>query len=198
MREFAETFPLDASVRVLDIGGTTLNWTVARLPLRVTLLNVHPAADTRGTASAMQYVQGDGTSLEYEDGAFDICFSNSTIEHVHTWERQQAFAREMRRVGRGVWMQTPAREFFFEPHWLSPFIHWLPKSWQRRLGRNFTIYGLTYRPTHAQVSELVDEYRLLTYEEVRDLFPDCEIRRERFLGFTKSYVAVRPLEQRHP
>ena len=28
-------------------------------------------------------------------------------------------------------------------------------------------------------------------EEMRRLFPDCEIRRERFLGFTKAYVAVR-------
>jgi hypothetical protein len=43
------------------------------------------------------------------------------------------------------------------------------------------------------VRELVDEYRLLTYDEVCALFPDCEIRRERFLGLTKSYVAVRPI-----
>jgi hypothetical protein len=48
------------------------------------------------------------------------------------------------------------------------------------------------RPTQAQVDALVEEYRLLTYREMRELFPDCEIRRERFLGLTKSYVAVRP------
>ena len=29
------------------------------------------------------------------------------------------------------------------------------------------------------------------YREMRELFPDCEILREKFLGFTKSYVAVR-------
>ena len=32
---------------------------------------------------------------------------------------------------------------------------------------------------------------LLDGREMRALFPDCEIRRERFLGLTKSYVAIR-------
>ena len=29
-------------------------------------------------------------------------------------------------------------------------------------------------------------------QQMQQLFPDCEIRRERFLGWTKAYVAVRP------
>ena len=33
--------------------------------------------------------------------------------------------------------------------------------------------------------------RLLDYATFRSLFPDCEIRRERFLGLTKAFVAVR-------
>jgi len=115
----------------------------------------------------------------------------STIEHVHSLDRQRAFASEVRRVGRGLWLQTPARSFPFEPHWLGLFIHWLPRRWQRRLARNFTLWGLVNRPDQQQVDALVDEYRLLDYREMRELFPDCEIRRERFLGLTKSYVAVR-------
>jgi hypothetical protein len=49
------------------------------------------------------------------------------------------------------------------------------------------------RPTSEDVSQRVDELRLLTYREMQELFPDCEIRRERFLGLTKSYIAVRPV-----
>ncbi len=33
--------------------------------------------------------------------------------------------------------------------------------------------------------------RLLTLAGMRSLFPDCTILRERFLGFTKSSIAVR-------
>ena len=40
------------------------------------------------------------------------------------------------------------------------------------------------------VHEIVDEVRLLTYQEVANLFPDCRILRERFFGLTKSYIAV--------
>jgi hypothetical protein len=47
------------------------------------------------------------------------------------------------------------------------------------------------KPTPAQIHALLDEYRLLSYGELRDLFPDAEIRRERFMLLTKSYVAVR-------
>ena len=36
-----------------------------------------------------------------------------------------------------------------------------------------------------------DAAERLTFREFKALFPDCEIRRERFLGLTKSYVAVR-------
>ena len=41
------------------------------------------------------------------------------------------------------------------------------------------------------VDRLVDETRLLDGREMRALFPDCEIHRERFLGLTKSYLAIR-------
>ena len=94
-------------------------------------------------------------------------------------------------MGRGLFVQTPARRFFFEPHLLTPFVHWLPRRWQRRLLRNFTVWGWLARPVPAQVERHLVETRLLGLGEMRRLFPDCEIRCERFLGLTKSYVAVR-------
>jgi hypothetical protein len=39
----------------------------------------------------------------------------------------------------------------------------------------------------------LDEIRLLSASEMRQLFPECEIRNERFLGlWTKSYIATTP------
>jgi hypothetical protein len=196
MDEFLATFRPTAETRILDVGGTDTNWRLRPVTADVTLLNIVVPPETEELPPNLRYVKGDATALHYPDGAFDICLSNSTIEHVHTWERQRSFASEVRRVGRGLWVQTPAREFFFEPHWLTPFVHWLPPRWQRHLGRNATVYGLAFRPSRAQVDELVGEYRLLTYREMQQLFPDCEIRRERFLGLTKSYIAVRLTERR--
>lgn len=134
---------------------------------------------------------GDGCALPFADGEFDVVFSNSVIEHVGSWERQQAFAREARRVGRRLWVQTPAREFFIEPHLLAPFVHWLPRRTQRGLIRWATGWGWLTRPTPAQVDEFLAEVRLLTRREMTELFPDCEILTERFLGLPKSYIAVR-------
>jgi len=136
-------------------------------------------------------VVADGCALDYPDQSFDVGYSNSVIEHVGTFERQKAFAREIRRVGKAIWVQTPAQEFFMEPHLIAPFIHWLPRSWQRRLIRYFTVWGWLKKPTPAEVEGFLDEVRLITFAEMKELFPDCEILRERFLGMTKSYIAVR-------
>ena len=94
-------------------------------------------------------------------------------------------------MARSYYVQTPARSFPLEPHWLGLFVHWLPLTWQKRIVRRFTVYGLVMKPSPAQIDSLLEEYRLLSYGELRDLFPDAEIRRERFMLLPKSYVAVR-------
>jgi hypothetical protein len=182
--------PIDT---LLDVGGYPWCWNDRVVPReKVTLLNVSFPDDVRAASRGFQLVEADGCNLPFPDGAFDVLFSNSVIEHVGTWERQQAFAREARRVGRRLWVQTPAREFFIEPHLIAPFIHWLPRAWQRRLIRNGTVRGWMTRPDAAAVDAFLDEVRLLTFAEMKTLFPDCTILRERFLGLTKSYIAFRP------
>lgn len=184
--------PTRSGERLLDVGGFPWCWPAGTTPCDLTLLNREfPAAARAQAGTTTTLVIGDGCALPFADGSFDVVFSNSVIEHVGTWERQQAFAREARRVGRRLWVQTPAREFFVEPHLIAPFIHWLPRSWQRRLIRNFTVRGWMERPGPREVDEFLDEVRLLTFAEMRALFPDCTILRERFLGMTKSFIAIR-------
>ena len=109
------------------------------------------------------------------------------IEHVGSWERQLAFAQEARRVARKLWVQTPARNFPIEAHLLAPFIQYLPKRVQHRIVR-WTPRGLL---TPEVVHEIINEVRLLNYREIQELFPDCQILRERLFFLTKSYIAVR-------
>jgi hypothetical protein len=190
MNRFAETFRPTAETTVLDVGGTSYNWEQIGARFPITLFNTLPL-EADGLGAHFTLVQGSGTQLDFADSSFDIAFSNSVIEHVGSLDAQRAFAEELRRVGRQVWVQTPARSFFFEPHLLAPFIHFLPLSWQRRLVRNFSLWGWLTRPSQASVDRMLGGLHLLDYATFRALFPDCEIRRERFLGFTKAFVAVR-------
>ena len=190
MAEFARTFRPTPETRVLDVGGTPYNWTFVEPPPAVTLLNLGPA-DAAATASGFEYVDADARDLPFADDSFDIVFSNSLIEHLGTWEDQQRFAREAARVAPRLWVQTPARSFPVEPHLMTPVIHFLPKRWQRRLLRNFTVWGLLERPPREAVDGFLAEVRLLGRDELAALFPGCEVRTERFLRLPKSYIAVR-------
>jgi hypothetical protein len=203
MKTFYKLFPLNETTRLLDIGGAPNTWldesgtdeSVDWAPFAVTMVNLRypdPAArrDWRFTP-----VEGDATALPFADASFDIAFSNSVIEHMTTWERQQAFAAEARRVAGRLWIQTPARSFPLEPHLLAPFFQYWPRGLQRRLARNFTLWGLMVRPDDARVEEMLCDIRLLTLREMKELFPDCTILKERMLGLTKSYIAVRGVER---
>lgn len=191
MQEFIEEFRPTAETRILDVGGTETNWRLVDVPSPVVLLNLTIPEHPPELPPNFRWVAGDGCDLQYADGEFDICFSNSTIEHLHTLENQRRCAAEIRRVARSYYVQTPARSFPFEPHWLGFFLHWLPRTWQARVARWGTLYGLAVKPSPVEVEALIDEYRLLSYREMQELFPDAEIRRERFMFLPKSYVAVR-------
>jgi hypothetical protein len=191
MQAFARRFRPSASTTILDVGGTPFNWELAGIRSQLTLLNPSPPEGFGALPANYRCVEGSGTRLDFADGAFDVVFSNSVIEHLGSWEQQRAFAREVRRVAPGLWVQTPARAFPVEPHLMTPLLHYLPRAWQRRLLRNFSLWGLIARPSQGAVDGFLRQTRLLGYQEMRELFPDCEIRRERFLGLTKCYVAVR-------
>jgi len=192
MARFAAVMRPTEQTQILDVGGYPGCWPEGECSAQVTCVN--PDRTTGYVASARRrMLHGDGCALAFEERSFDIGYSNSVIEHLGTWERQQQFAAELRRVGNALWVQTPARWFFIEPHLIAPFIHYLPKAAQRPLLRWFTVWGWLTRPTPAQVDAFLAEVRLLTAAEMRALFPDCRLERERFLGvFTKSYIAVRP------
>jgi hypothetical protein len=185
---FQQTFSITDQTTILDVGGTTGLWLIAPIAANITLLNIRPPEHR---LEGFTYFTGDATKLPFADGSFDICFSNSVIEHVGTSSEQAAMAHEVRRVGRALWIQTPSRHFPIEPHYMAPVIHWLPRSIRVRLLRNFTLWGLITRPGPEKVKESVREIRLLDRGEMEVLFPDCEILEERFLGMTKSLIALR-------
>ena len=162
-------------------------------PPRVTLLNMPRTRNELRHVTG--WVAGDGRSLPFADQSFDIVFSNSVIEHVGSADDQREFANEVARVGRRYWVQTPNRWFPVEQHLFTPFVHWLPRSWQKLVVKRCTVWGLLASVSSDQRSFYLEHYlndvRLLDCRDLGALFPEARIVRERLLGSTKSLVAVK-------
>lgn len=188
MQFFYRYFQIKPETTVLDVGGREFNWTLMPFAPRVTIFNL----DEQGEAGRkFEWVIGDARDLPFPDGAFDIVYSNSVIEHLGDIADQRKFAAECRRVGHSYFVQTPNRNFPIEPHVLTPFIHWLPKKWQRPLVRNFTVWGWITRPSVERREWFLNTTRMLTKSEFQTLFPEATIKQERFLGLTKSLIALK-------
>ena len=178
---------------VLDIGGTPKYWELLpslwrNRPVHVTVIN---SVRKHGGNEQIKFAIGDGRNLaEFADGAFDIVHSNSVIEHVGHWKEQTRMASEVRRLGRNYYVQTPNLYFPIEPHYKLPVVHWLPESGRAEVLRR--IKGqMPPDASFDQAMQFVQGTNLLTARQLRSLFPDARIIRERFLGITKSFLAIR-------
>jgi Methyltransferase domain. len=99
---------LEKPIRILDVGGTENYWQLTGLSdidgVKIVLMNMNvlPAKLPNFVS-----VVGDARKLCYPDQSFDVVFSNSVIEHVGGFLDQAQMAEEIRRVGRGYFIQTP-------------------------------------------------------------------------------------------
>ncbi|MQA28767.1 MAG: methyltransferase domain-containing protein [Luteitalea sp.] len=175
---------------VLDVGGFEKFWVNrgynGRDCLEITLLNLEEEPTHYPN---LRSVKGNACDMrEFTDRQFDVVFSNSVIEHLHTYESQQAMAREVQRVGRHHFVQTPNRYFFIEPHFLLPWFQFMPRAVQiATLTKTSLARFKRLRPEAAQ--SLLDEIRLLSEQEFRGLFPKSQLYEEKFLGMIKSFTA---------
>jgi len=192
-RELFSTIPEGGTIRILDVGGTESYWENMEFkpgsPIHITLLNLY---DVVPTSPLFSCVRGDATDLSaFQDGEFDLVHSNSVIEHLFTYEAQQKMAKEVCRVGKRYYVQTPNLYFPIEPHWVFPLFQFLPVSWRVFLTRRYYLNYIDEKDRDKVAIERVNEVRLLTEREVKELFPDGKIYRELFLGLKKSITAYR-------
>lgn len=191
--------------RILDLGSEDGTHIAEVVPFRdnVWIADISAEALARGERRyGFNAVRLDEAGrLPFADGAFDVIFCSSVIEHVTVpkrelaryrsgrafreaaFARQRAFADEIRRVGRRYFVQTPNRYFPIESHtWLPGVVAFLPRRWL------IPTVAFFNRWWPKQTSP---DWHLLGEREMRELFPDAEIVRERSFGLTKSLMAIR-------
>src|SRR5690606_34842315 len=188
--KLVETVP--KPVRLLDIGGTVNFWKQAgwtdRDDVKITLVNL--MAQETGYPHIESRI-GDAANLtEIEDQSFDVVFSNSVIEHLFSFEKQAAMAKEVERVGRRYWIQTPNFWFPMEPHFHFPGWQWLPESVRVALLLKRRCGWRGPCPDREEARRFVQEVRLLSRRELKKIFPRAQVLPERFYGLVKSWVVV--------
>ena len=189
------------TLRILDLGGRPQYWLRVGLPflqeqrVHITisnLLETELAQRTGLPEGIFDFHVGNGCDLDFPDNAFDLCHSNSVIEHVGGWPEMQAFARETRRVAPAYYAQTPNYWFPVDPHfWRLPMIHWTPRPVRARLMRALPLASAGRAPDMPTAYSFVDGSRLLSASQMRTLFPDADLVPERLGALVKSYTAVR-------
>jgi SAM-dependent methyltransferase len=205
---FRRTFDLDENTKILDIGSETgsnihrvLQGTRVR-PENVYIADIQPKLLDMGATCygyVPVHVKEDGP-LPFPDQFFDIVYCSSVIEHVtlskkDVWSewsgrrfreaarvRQAEFAREIRRLGKRFFVQTPYRHFPIEPHSWLPFAAWLPR---------WALIPTLRLANVAWVTRPVPDWHLLDRGEMQALFGDARIMEEKSFGLTKSLMAVK-------
>ncbi len=207
-RLFRHTFTIGPSTRILDVGSengsaiaTVIEGTKAE-PHNVYIADIDVAA-VRSGSRRFGFVPvpiPESGRLSFADGYFDIVHCSSVIEHVtvpksEIWHirsgaefrrraraRRREFADEIRRLGRAYYVQTPNKWFPIESHTWLPLVGVLPRGLQV--------------PTIAStnrwwIKSTNPDWDLLTRAESQEPLSGCRDHTERFLGLTKSIIAIK-------
>jgi len=182
------------SCHILDIGGTAGYWKSYRekIPAGVSISLVNLTREEVPSGDIFNSLVGDARNLsEFADQSFDIVYSNSVIEHVGLWRDMAAMAKEVRRLAPRYFIQTPNYWFPIEAHYRLPYFHLLPDPVKQTLLLRGRRGFVPQAKDIGEASSRTQYAFLLTKRQMEFLFPEAQVEREKFFGFTKSLIAIK-------
>jgi hypothetical protein len=195
MRIFEGIFDtqLTKEINILDIGGTTEFWHICgyhnRQNIKITLLNLFK--EETGFSNIISIKGNACTMSQFCDKSFDIVFSNSLIEHVGCFSDQLLAAKEIARIGKGYFIQTPNYWFPLEPHFFFLGFQFLPLQFKAFFLRNFSLGYFDKTPNKSKSLEIANSVHLLSMKKLKKLFPEASFIKEHVLGLSKSLIAYK-------
>jgi ubiquinone/menaquinone biosynthesis C-methylase UbiE len=168
-------------------------------------------------AAPVTFLQADGTHLPFAAATFDVVICAQVYEHALHAERLPAEVERVLKPGGLCFFSGPNKVWPIEPHYLLPFLHWLPDRlatlymrasgkgeqfdirpytyWHlRRLWGRFTFHDCT-------VSLLREPGRFGLSTPVLRLFrwvPPAFVRMLYFLLPNYNWILVKPDEEKNP
>jgi len=207
-KHFLKSFKFNSGTKFLDLGASDGYYT-AKL-IRGTKLkkkNIFIADIDKKSLEKANKNYGfktillkENQKINFKEKYFDIVFCNSVIEHVtlkkkdvwkeksnrifkeESFKSQSKFAKEIIRLGKNFYVQTPNKYFFLETHSWIPFIQYLPR---------FILIPFLKFMNKFWIKKTQPDWNLLNSEDMKKLFPCSKISREKFLFFTKSLIAIK-------
>jgi ubiquinone/menaquinone biosynthesis C-methylase UbiE len=207
--QFIELVKPLSGEKIIDLGGAQGTFfyenidLVKEYDLQVVIADINSdslkVAESRGFST---YLMRENELPEMEAGMFDIVFCNSVIEHVTfpkecVWnytqdnfyikalDIQKNFSRNIERISKKYYVQTPCIDFPVESHtWLPSFYSYPPnrKLHVERL-KNISKYW---------IKATTPDYNLLSEEQFTSFFPSATgVFCNRVLGFAKELIAYR-------
>jgi len=192
--------------KILDLGGGDGSHIAKILPAQrdniyIADINKNQLAIAENKYGFKTIELNENAVLPIEDNFFDIVFCSSVIEHVtgiknevyniqsdETFTRlakinQKKFAKEIQRIGKHYFVQTPNKYFIIECHSRLPFIiNFIPRKHQIKIIRFFNQFW---------IKKTSPDWYLLSEKDMKNLFPESKIIFEKFFFMKKSLMAIK-------
>jgi len=189
MKWFEENFDIREDTKILDVGGGVQYWSYVKCKPKIKVLNIFETNEH--LPPNVTWTVGDGRKMDFEDNEFDIVFSNSVIEHLQEGQDQYDLAKEIMRIGKSFFVQTPYKYAVIDSHYMTFLVHWLPRNIQKKILRYTSVWGLVRKPPQTTINHMVNTTNLLDLSEMKRCFPGSRIRKERLLFLTKALIAYK-------
>lgn len=200
-KRFANVRPLIEKIlnekgecRICDIGGTEYYWEIFGdfgndSRLKIDLFNLEKVEVTNKNYKSYA---ADATDMsEIDDNSYDFVHSNSVVEHVGNWWQMKKMANNVRRIAPSYFVQTPNFWFPLEPHFRFIGFQFLPLQLRAFVLNNFNVGFCGKIDSYDEALGHIDYVQLLDTKQMQILFPDAQIKHEKFIGLNKSIMAYK-------